>query len=198
MGKVTAEQTANKYHGRKAETYDAIRVKQERWHLENAIVSRYLVNAKGPLLDVPVGTGRYLPLYAQLRIKNVTGIDSSESMVKLAKRKNSKCKANLLVGSAYDLGVVTSKTFKTAVVVRFLDLIPWESVHRAMTQLSGVVNEQIVLTIRLGEKAVTKSNTATHADKDWKRLLARLGWVERERTPVFRAGWYVIDLRRAR
>jgi 2-polyprenyl-3-methyl-5-hydroxy-6-metoxy-1,4-benzoquinol methylase len=81
---VSIEQTTRKYRGRKAATYDEIRRKQQRWHLENEAVERMMANATGTVLDVPVGTGRYLPLWHRLGLA-CAGIDASEEMLALAR-----------------------------------------------------------------------------------------------------------------
>jgi ubiquinone/menaquinone biosynthesis C-methylase UbiE len=193
---VTYEQTKRKYHGRMAEGYEAKRKKQERWTRENEVVSIYLHDAKGPLLDVPVGTGRYLDLYQELGIRGVHGVDASETMLALARKKRGSRGAVLVVGDATDLGS-SKNAYNTAVCVRFLDLVPEETMRKVLAELCRVTERRIVLTIRLGEEYINKSNTCTHDRKKFYRDVKRHGWTVYHATPVFNQGWEVVQLRRA-
>jgi hypothetical protein len=88
------------------------------------------------------------------------------------------------------------KTVDTAICVRFLDLVPEETMVQAMTELSRVTRNNIILTIRLGPKYVAKSNTATHDDNKFIRLYHKLGWLMKEDIAIFNLGWHVICLER--
>lgn len=198
---VSIEQTAKKYHGRKAVTYDAVRTKQQRWTLENEAVERLLgiPNGVKSVVDVPVGTGRFLPLYRRLGIIDITGVDVSEEMLKLAKRK--RVGAHLHVGDATALAEPDGQpyeygAFDVAVCVRFLDLIDEAAMRRVMAELMRVARRAVVLTIRWGENYVPKVNTATHDRNAFKRLIKRHGWGIEETVPIFEAGWVVMRLGR--
>lgn len=194
---VTYEQTRRKYHGRKAETYDAVRRKQERWDLENEAVRRYLEGAPGPVLDVPVGTGRFLALYARLGL-TVTGVDASQEMLALARRKKHAVgRCFLEPGDASALNY-EDWMFGTSVCVRFLDLIPEENMHDVLRELCRVTQDRIILTIRLGEKYVNKSNTCEHDRKKFYRLVKSHHWQVEHATPIFGQGWEVVRLGRMR
>ena len=80
------QRTALKYRKKMAANYEAKRSKQLRWDMENKIVAAMLDTLNGSVLDVPVGTGRFLKLYANLKMK-CTGIDISEEMLTLARQK---------------------------------------------------------------------------------------------------------------
>jgi hypothetical protein len=64
----------------------------------------------------------------------------------------------------------------------------------AMLQLMKAASHTIVLTIRLGESYVLKSNTATHSTTRFKRLLSNNGWKIAEDVPIFTKGWHVLKL----
>ena len=49
------------YTGTEASQYEAKRAHKDVWQAEQALIAE-MVNA-GPVLDVPIGTGRYLPIY---------------------------------------------------------------------------------------------------------------------------------------
>lgn len=199
---VSIEQTAKKYHGRKAETYDAVRTKQQRWTLENEAVERMLTALQPrSVLDCPVGTGRYLRLYHGLRVQEVIGVDASREMLRLAARKNSKltklrgCVCRLEEGDAREHDCADNRV-DVAVCVRFLDLIDEAAMRRVMAELMRVARRAVVLTIRWGENYVPKVNTATHDRNAFKRLIKRHGWGIEETVPIFEAGWVVLRLGR--
>lgn len=199
---VSMAQTKRKYHGRKAETYDAVRTKQQRWTLENAAVASMLTKLKpvASVMDVPVGTGRFLPLYAELNIGAVCGVDASEEMLALARKKiprsmRQHATVELMVGDATKLDG-SDATWDTVVCVRFLDLIDEDAMRAVLTELCRVARRAVVLTIRLGENYVPKVNTATHDRNAFKRLVKKLGWKVEEAYEIFDAGWVVIRLGR--
>lgn len=152
-----------------------------------------LAGSVGSLLDCPVGTGRFLGLYRKLGLTNVTGIDSSETMLALARKK--RLAVVLEKGDATSIGV-DDQTYDVVVCVRFLDLIEETAMRAAVTELTRVCGGFIVLTIRLGDKYVPKSNTATHDRKKFRRLMTARGFVLVEEVPVFKAGWVVMKWRR--
>jgi ubiquinone/menaquinone biosynthesis C-methylase UbiE len=189
---ITYEYTKTRYRGKKAATYEAVRKKQARWDLENEAVERYLIGALGPVLDVPVGTGRFLDLYESLGLR-AYGIDSSEEMLALARRKRGAKNAALRLGDAAETKS-NDRSFGTVVCVRFLDLIPEDAMVRVLRELCRVARERVVLTIRLGETYVHKSNTCTHDRRKFYRAVKRLGWQIEHATPIFRQGWEVMKL----
>lgn len=198
---VSIAQTTKKYRGRKAETYDEIRQKQRRWKIENETIDGMLRRlAPGSVLDCPVGTGRFMKTYANLSVGAVIGVDASEEMLKLARKKVPRkmaayCELKLVVGDARRIEA-EDRFYDVAVCVRFLDLIEEEAMRAVMKEMMRVARRAIVLTIRLGEKYVPKVNTATHAEKPFFRLVDQAGWKFVERVPVLNAGWEIIRLER--
>jgi ubiquinone/menaquinone biosynthesis C-methylase UbiE len=191
---ILSQRTASKYKGRMAAIYETKRMKQIRWHEENAIVTSMLESHKPrSVLDVPVGTGRFLQLYQTLNIKKCVGLDSSESMIELAKAKKSPYP--LKVADARQL-TQADKSFDTVVCVRFLDLIEEAAMQQVMKELCRVAQHCIILTIRLGDTYVLKVNTATHDTKKFHSLVAKCGWETAEQRLIFTKGWTVLRLQR--
>jgi len=191
---VSIEKTSRKYRGKMASGYEAKRKKQIRWHEENRPVEQMmsLQGAGTTLLDCPVGTGRFLKTWEKMGFR-VLGIDASEEMLALARRKRTE--ATLVQGSALDTRQ-PPKSHHAVVCVRFLDLIDEEAMRGVMRELARVAIRRIALTIRLGEKYVPKSNTATHDEKKFRRLVSALGFVICDELPIFKAGWRVMRLER--
>lgn len=195
---VSIDQTAKKYRGRKAETYDAVRERQRRWALENAAVARMLGNPAS-VLDCPVGTGRFLALYRERGVREVVGIDSSEAMLALARAKVRPVRGHtvrLEVGDARAHPSMDKESIDAAVCVRFLDLIDEEAMRAVVTEMTRVARNRIILTIRLGENYVPKVNTAEHDRKKFHALVRRLGWRVEDCEKIFDAGWEVLGLKR--
>lgn len=199
---VSIEQTSRKYRGRKAQTYEDVRRRQERWAIENEAVQRYLTELRPTgVLDCPVGTGRFLRLYEKLSVQEIICVDISEEMLALARQKRMRGAArwtssvHFLVGDAREHDCVDRRV-DVAVCVRFLDLIDEEAMRAVMRETCRVARRAVVLTIRLGERYVPKTNTATHDRKKFYRLVRSLGMEIAHATPVFRQGWEVMMLRR--
>ena len=76
------QQGAGKYHGDIAQGYDAKRVEDPKWTIEQRIIEGLLADlpAGSHILDCPVGTGRFLPYYASKGFKFI-GVDLSGDML---------------------------------------------------------------------------------------------------------------------
>lgn len=82
---------ADYYYGRSAERYEVGRAKQEEWRKQDRAVKAALstIDAEGPVsavLDLPCGTGRWIPLFADQPI-DYTGVDVSADMIVEARKK---------------------------------------------------------------------------------------------------------------
>lgn len=180
------------YRGKLAENYDTVRDKQIRWHRENEIIARYMVGAKGPVLDCPVGTGRFFALYSKMKLE-VVGVDSSDQMLAQAKRK-ARGKFILTQGNAADMPEYKNGQFSTCVCVRFLNLIDEADLATVMRELTRVTRRRMILTIRLGVKYHSRSSMATHDEKKFRALLKKLGWKVSNEEIIFSKGWHVMQL----
>src|SRR5580765_7687400 len=148
------------YRGKMATGYEAKRIKQKRWHGENLIVEKMLREIKPrKILDCPVGTGRFLPIYRRLSISGVVGIDSSEAMLAEAKKK--KFKYKLQQGFA-DSIEYDDLEFDTSVSVRFFNLIEPAALREVFSELSRVTSRHMICTIRLGPEYHSNSSMCTH------------------------------------
>lgn len=191
---VTIEKTSKKYRGRKAETYEEIRIKQQRWDEENTAVERMLRDLKpSVVLDCPTGTGRYVKACADAGVKSYIGIDVSNEMLALAKKKKIKTamKIYFAIGDARDLKLYNSDV---TLCVRFLDLIDESAMRAVVNEMMRVTRKAVILTIRLGNKYIPKSNTAEHDRKKFVSLINKAGWHIAEEVPVFNAGWTIMRI----
>ena len=185
------------YTGRKAAGYDTKRKLKKKWLDENKFVGDVLMDAamrdyglQPTLLDVAVGTGRFLPTYDKIGY-SATGIDISEDMLKLAAKRSKKTK--LTTGNAVRLEFAARK-FNTVVCVRLLHLVK-ESVMRIMLgEICRVARNDIILTIQLGKTFRAGHDTATHNENKFRRLLGKLGWRVLSERKLTGAGWYIMHL----
>jgi len=194
---VSITTTSKKYHGRMAETYEPNRITQGRWKIENEEVERLLAKLKPrSVLDVPVGTGRYIPAYERLNVKRVIGVDVSDEMVAQAAKKAKRvknCKGITL--KVKDVRMLKTEPVDVSVCVRFLDLIDEEAMRQVVKKLMSVSEKAIICTIRFGPKYVPKSNTAEHDESKFRSLLKKNGWKIAKAIPVFTQGWFILLLK---
>lgn len=103
---------------------------------------------EGPVLDVPVGTGRYGAIYATKGLSAV-GVDLSPDMLAVARRRYPRM--DLREGSVFDLPFGDGH-FTTAVCTRLLDWLPPADMRRALAELRRVAR-RLVVTVRHGPPA---------------------------------------------
>lgn len=140
------------YYGPVATNYEASREVKAKWKAENAAVERFLTH--GPVLDVPFGTGRFVPLYRAKGLK-FTGIDISSDMLAMARQKYPD--ANARLGSAFNLQFAANE-FGTAVCVRFLEWLPIERALVVLNRLRCIAGTLIV-TITHGNEGKPEAYT---------------------------------------
>lgn len=136
------------YYGKAAASYEVRRTKQGWWHEEHRQMEACLSDLPRSLdvLDVPFGTGRFMPIYAA-RQDRVHGLDSSSDMLAEAMRlrggEMNGCKT--FVGSAMALPFEDS-TFDLLVSTRFLsDIITFADARVALDEFRRVTRSFAVL-----------------------------------------------------
>ncbi|MDX1389258.1 MAG: class I SAM-dependent methyltransferase [Acidobacteriota bacterium] len=143
MERDTLEQ---KYHGDMADTYDALRVGTTQWEREHEIVSGVLAGfPRGTrVLDVPVGTGRFLELYRDSGFEAV-GADISSSMLAKAREKATDLQFDVdLVERSVDALEFEDESFDVVVCIRFLDWVDSDFLARALAELTRLTRRTIV------------------------------------------------------
>lgn len=189
------------YVGSRVRTYEAQRARQPEWTREREILGAAVaqMQAGDSLLDVPVGTGRFLPLYAERGLA-VTGVDVSHDMVAEARRKGTG--ARLLVGDiTVDLVKIVGGFVDYAVCLRLANwLLPWEC-ELALGQLLRVTRTAVWFGLWAADRAGLKAASAeTQAEADVVRWVERAGWKVAERhiiTPGTLRTSAIWELRRA-
>lgn len=144
--------TADKYYGYEAEHYDAQRRETNRWKIEQQAVEDFV--SEGPVLDIPLGTGRYVEIYRRKGLE-FFGVDLSQDMLNVAEQTNGTlpCAQGSILSQHCDDGV-----YATAVCTRLLDWLCPSDMMAAIKELRRVARTLIV-TIRHGEPRISINYT---------------------------------------
>jgi ubiquinone/menaquinone biosynthesis C-methylase UbiE len=136
------------YYGKKVKEYEARRRSRPQWRQEQQLVERFLAEIPegSSCLDVPVGTGRYLPLYSQFRHR-VTGCDLSSDMLGQAQRAATLngVPTRFTRGSVFSLPYKDGQ-FDAIVCTRLLTWFTEAEVGAALAELSRVCSGRILVT----------------------------------------------------
>ena len=145
-----------KYTAAVASNYERDREVEAHWWKEDEFVREYFRDRVVPrLLDLPVGTGRFLPHYK--RAQTIVGVDVSEDMLSEARRKLPLLPAGVVAsverGDVFALRFA-DREFTHAVVWRLFHLIPPDLIAGAIAELCRVTQGEIVLQTYVAHAAV--------------------------------------------
>lgn len=142
---------ADKYHGAVAEGYDAKREESPKWKAEQRIIEDMLSDLPpaSHVLDVPVGTGRFLRFYER-RGYFVEAIDRSEDMLREAMKKPLSCGdwCHFSLGNVLSLASA-NKSFDASVMCRLTRWLSPDDCTKAIHELARVTRKRIIFTTRL-------------------------------------------------
>ncbi len=136
------------YYGMKAEAYVSRREKNEQWQNEMAAMRRMLdMFPQGiRVLDVPFGTGRFVPYYLE-RNMEVWGLDASPEMISAAQLELGEDfkKCNIKIGDARNLPY-KDEMFDLVVCFRFfVDIICIKHVRECLCEMRRVTRGHIIV-----------------------------------------------------
>jgi ubiquinone/menaquinone biosynthesis C-methylase UbiE len=188
---MSADVVRTRYRRLTAENYERRRSGQGRWKKENAAVEEWLRGQHGSVLDVPVGTGRFIPVYEKMGV-NYLGVDVSEDMLAIARRRVKSGYGKVDLGSVFDL----RHHYDTVICVRLLHLLSQSESGLALRQICGAAKKHVILTVRLADAPTANPCSTTHSHKWFSSTIQRLGWRVAEERVLSRAGWRVILLNR--
>ncbi|MFZ2252613.1 MAG: class I SAM-dependent methyltransferase [Minisyncoccia bacterium] len=135
--------TADRYRGDVPATYEETRRHKPEWPVEQAAIEAMVTD--GPVLDVPLGTGRYVDIYKAKGLQHA-GLDISPEMIAEARRKHPDL--NTTVGTVFDMPFKDGE-FATAVCSRLLNWLEPEGMAMAIAELRRVA-KCLVVSIRTG------------------------------------------------
>jgi len=141
---------SQRYTGAVAAEYDCRRRGQEKWAREQELMSALLQRfpRESGILDVPVGTGRFVEFYKANGFR-VTGMDVSEDMLMECSRNaaESEFEMNLVRGSAFAIGV-GNNSVDISVCIRFLNWLERPEFKMVIGELARVSRRYVVLGVR--------------------------------------------------
>jgi ubiquinone/menaquinone biosynthesis C-methylase UbiE len=139
----------NAYFGRVAASYETDRVEEPIWNLEQEWVARWAseVFPGARLLDIPVGTGRFVPVWLA-RKAEVSALDISEDMLEVVRRREFGRNPALLLekGDAEAL-VHPDASFDFVVCWRLLHLVPDSVARKVLGELARVCRGRVVVQV---------------------------------------------------
>lgn len=139
------------YSGDKVKTYEKGRSQNPKWHFEKDTLLAVLQEHSQEILtilDAPIGTGRFLENYAKLEAEvQVTGLDYSDDMLRMAAAKAVNFKLNLLKHDIIRFSIPMSADL--VVCYRFLNLIPLVNAVRTLKILLTSTKKYCLLAIRM-------------------------------------------------
>jgi SAM-dependent methyltransferase len=160
------------YASRLARTYESHR-DNIRWRKEAEAFERlYALVRPATVLDCPVGTGRWLPVF-QRNGAAVVGMDLSEHMLAVArKRVGPGADVRLVEGDALDPALLRSldQRFDLIVCTRFAHWLP----PKALSGLIGSFAASGSRFLLLGAKVSPEGPPRRHAAPSWRRIGKRI------------------------
>lgn len=189
--------SGDKYYGHLASKYQKRREKKAWWHEENKAVKSYLdaLPRRIKVLDMPFGTGRFVPFYLE-REMEVFGLDASPEMLGAAREllgdDFQRCQTT--VGDAAKLPY-EDKAFDLVVCFRFLQsIVPYAVVRKSLMELGRVCKSHALLELKvrhdhMKDVAAPKDNKSIRdafKRADIERLLNGHGFEIVEEIPISR------------
>lgn len=146
-------QLRDRYRGQRAQNYDRDRVDSAEWKREQEVVESFLRDARlqsnDLILDIPVGTGRFLEFYKSLGCR-AAGLDISKEMLEQAVVRA----ANLELDAELGIGDITSidaddSSATVVICVRILNLLGFNDFSRALAEAARVSSAYVIAGIQV-------------------------------------------------
>lgn len=159
------------YWGEVVEQYDDIRRPKERWRFDMTGLPVLLEGMKS-VLDCPVGTGRFLPIYQKLGIEP-QGVDVSADMVAKATANGFP---NCQVGDAVALPL-EDQSVDVVVCTRLMIHLQPEDAYPAIQEFKRVARRRVIIDARLGQVTqVPFRGTILHSRAEFMKQFESGGW----------------------
>lgn len=140
---------SKKYVGDYAEKYDRERQRRPQWMGEESAVDAVLstLPRDAKVIDVPVGTGRFVPLYTEYGLA-MTGVDTSPDMLRIADERAQQAELTAQLHSA-DIRDLPwpDNAFDAAVCIRLFQWFSEENVLASLKELARVSKGPVVFSM---------------------------------------------------
>ncbi len=150
-----------------AATYIEQRTLEPQWHVEQEVIDRLLhkyASRGEAILDAPIGTGRFIPLYLDIGL-HVYGMDISDDMLNEARKslEGSQDQAHLIIGDIETI-TLSDDIVDHVICTRFLNWVPTTIVGRVLGEFARVSRGKVIVEVRVGSmqgafRRLTKSLT---------------------------------------
>ncbi len=168
------------YTEEEAASYEADRAVEPLWHIENAYIRDLVMRrCDVSILDVPIGTGRFLEFYGD---RKVSGVDLSQSMLDMAQERAAYLgirDITLMKGSVVQLPFSDGE-FDLVVCWRLLHLLPPESLAPALISMARVCRG--TLCVQVYERATFLRRVVAKTVR-WVRRIGLIAARKRKLTP---------------
>lgn len=135
-----------------AATYIQQRTFEPQWHVEQEVIDRLIhsyANTGEAVLDAPLGTGRFIPLYVSIGLR-IYGLDISEDMLYEARKlvECSQAQSHFIRGDI-EMIPLADDIVDHVVCTRFLNWVPINVVSRALCEFARVSRGRVIVEIRV-------------------------------------------------
>ncbi len=191
------DKLSTRYTGGIATSYEALRTGSTDWPKEQAVVERFLrtLPAGSSIIDVPVGTGRFLPFYKTFGLKP-TGLDISLDMLDSAKEKAGALALDIDLAKA-DIRHLqfADRSVDTVLCVRFVNWIDFVGFEAVMAELARVARSNIIVSVRVWPTPKSLGKRLGQAWTAFRRRNAELHFHNTEATEALfkRVGFAIAD-----
>ncbi len=144
-----AVKTSERYFGQRAKEYDKQRSWKPKWKAEEQAVRELLepLKAGTRILDIPCGTGRFIPLYKRFA---AICLDVSEEMLLQVRGEPDCSSLQVRTGDIFDIHL-PDKSIDVSISIRFMNLIKPSDMKLALKELARVTRATIAFTMRIGD-----------------------------------------------
>jgi ubiquinone/menaquinone biosynthesis C-methylase UbiE len=173
------DELAKTYHGDTASTYEALRVSDPKWATEQEAMNRLLSHLPrgSTLLDIPVGTGRFVEMYKTHGLAP-TGADVSQDMMSQAAARAEKVDLEMSFRKADVTKLAeASRSFDTALCIRLFNWLDMTHMAAAVSELTRVSRGNVIIGVRCW---VPLAELGLGSIKGWALLTAQsIYWLKR-------------------
>ncbi len=158
---------AASYDSKVATSYDTDRETEEHWALENGFIQDHFRDGTAQrILDLPVGTGRFLPFYPPTA--EVLGVDISKDMLLEASKHISAeaaTRIRLSHGDGESLEFLASGSIDSIVCFRLMHLVKNPSRLRILREFAWVMKGELILQAYVSPSRSLAALAARYVDK---------------------------------
>jgi hypothetical protein len=186
IGEILMFDIVKKYYSKgNARAYEDTRASGGKWAFENDTLENTLRELReeiSSIIDMPVGTGRFLPFYqSEMKNQQVVGYDLSNDMLMEADKKLNRSAKNVTLLQLDIFKDSIQNKSDMVVCYRFVNLLPWEASKVALQKLLDYSRKYVLLCIRLVDDDYTgdeqiQGKIYLHRRSDFNALLADSGF----------------------